>query len=95
MDLTLLRRLCAQYWNPIGVPMSNVSTETELGYPPLPEGEYDGYLLKLVSMSQQGAKRSELINFLDKVERDYLMLSHPDGDKSAFVDAVLKSSGRV
>ena len=84
-----LRDACARLWNPIGVPMANVSSREELGYPPMPEDEYDAYLYGLVSRIRSGASFDELLGYLNEVERDHLMLSHPAGDKRAFIDAAL------
>ena len=87
-QLTELRRLCATHWNPIGVPMANVTTAEELGYPPLPEDEYAGYLLRLERLAIGGASLQELVSYLVSVE-EYIGVSKPAGNREAFVDAVV------
>lgn len=84
-----LRDACARLWNPIGVPMANTTSKEELGYPPMPEDEYDAYLNLLASMIRGGASIDELMGYLEEVERNILMLSRPAGDKRAFIDAAL------
>lgn len=83
-----LRQLCAAHWNPIGVPMSNVATEASLGYRPLPADEYDRYLSHMLILLAQGASDGELLGYLSTVERDYIGLSAPAGNKDRFVAAV-------
>lgn len=90
MNLDEMRQLCATYWNPIGVPMSNVTTQEALGFRPLPMDEYDAYLAHVIHLIEAGASKAEVRAYLDTVERDYLMLSTPAGDKAKFIEAVFK-----
>jgi hypothetical protein len=87
-DLSQLRDLCAKHWNPIGVPMLNEGRAGEGDFRPLPEDEYDTYLLHVQSMLETGSAPNEIVSYLDLVEREYLMLTRPSGDKGAFVRAL-------
>jgi hypothetical protein len=91
LDIAELRVLCARYWNPIGVPMEISATKDELGFRPLPADEYDGYLLHIASMVDAGAPSSEMREYLELVEREYLMLSRPSGSKDDFVAALVSA----
>ncbi|MCF3934395.1 hypothetical protein L1787_13370 [Acuticoccus sp. M5D2P5] len=93
MKLEELRRLCAKYWNPIGIPMSNIETEDSLGYRPLPADEYDTYLAHIQTLIQSKASMQDIREYLEIVERDYIMLSSPSGSKDAFIRALQEASG--
>jgi hypothetical protein len=87
-SLEQVRELCARLWNPIGVPMANTISEDELGFRPLPAGEYDGYLLHLLTLLQRGVPDRDLRSYLETVEREYIGLSKPAGDKANFLAAL-------
>jgi hypothetical protein len=91
MQIVQLRELCALYWNPIGVPMANVATQEQLGFRPMPEDEYDTYLLHVDALMREGATRDQIADYLSKVERDYLMLPRVAGNKAAFIEALFQS----
>lgn len=91
VKLEQVRLLCAQLWNPIGVPMANVASKEQLGFPPLPTDEYDTYLLKIIEMINSDCARSEVMHFLNEVESEYLMLSKPAGDKSRFLTSLYQT----
>jgi hypothetical protein len=90
MKLEDLRRLCAEHWNPIGVPMADLSATDTTGFRPLPADEYDVYLLHALAMVEGGSSKSEIVAYLNTVEQEYLMLSQPAGDKGRFVDALFE-----
>lgn len=83
-----LRELCAAHWNPIGVPMElEVGAKTLLDRP-LPDDEYDNYLAEVREMLGSGAADAEVVAYLDEVERDFMGIDQPHGDKSRFVAEV-------
>lgn len=84
-----LRKLCADLWNPIGVPM-RVFNGRPGGDQPwfLPCDEYDNYLRHAWSLVTSGATEEELIKYLKQVEDEYIMLTSPHGDKAAFANAL-------
>ena len=92
MRIEALRKLCALYWNPIGIPMSNIASESETEFPALPEDEYDAYLSNLGEMIERHDSVQEMLEYLSIVERDYIMLSAPSGDKRKFLEEVLKEA---
>ena len=94
MSLDELRDLCAKHWNPMSIPMANTTTEEKLGFRPLPVDEYDSYLSHAQNLLESGASSGEIRTYLETVERDYLMLSAPDGDKDAFIRALQAASHR-
>jgi aconitase B len=69
--------------------MANVATRDELGYPPLPEDEYDSYLAALADMVRAGAKHGDMLANLLSAEM-HIGLSKPAGDRAAFLDEVVK-----
>lgn len=90
MSLEILRNLCAKYWNPIGFPMESEANAKELEFPPLPADEYDTYLKYVEKMLQNNASDQQIIAYLETVERDFLELTSPAGNKSEFVSALKK-----
>lgn len=84
MDLQELRNLCAEYWNPLGVPMAN-GTHNFLPHNTLPEDEYDQYLLHVADLIESDAADGELLEYLELVEKKYIMMPNPAGDKGAFI----------
>ena len=68
--------------------MANTDTAGEISFRPLPEDEYDAYLLHLQSMLETGSSPNDIVSYLDLVEREYLMLTKPSGDKGAFARAL-------
>jgi hypothetical protein len=69
--------------------MANVVTRDELGYPPLPEDEYDGYLTGLAAMVRAGATQHEMLAYLFSAEK-HVGMSRPAGDKTEFLNEVVK-----
>lgn len=90
MEIYSLRKLCADLWNPIGVPMKNEQGLELLSYPPLPEDEYDSYLKSALDLVISGASKQDVVSYLSKVETEYLGLSQPDGDKTKFVEKLFE-----
>lgn len=88
IPLEVLRLLCAQHWNPIGIPMANMTTEEELPFRPMPADEYDRYLIYVEYLFATKASKKEIYTYLDTVEREYMMLSYPSGDKTKFIEAI-------
>jgi hypothetical protein len=72
--------LCAQPWNPIGIPMACCGGS-------LPDDEYDRYLTRVAELLQRQARVHEIVAYLAKVERDSMGLTSPSGDKVAFAEA--------
>lgn len=87
LELSALRDLCARYWNPIGVVMEFEPTAKD-DPSPMPADEYDGYLVVMRRMIAEGASRHDVVLYLSKVEKDFIGLSQPSGDKAKFVEAV-------
>lgn len=57
----------------------------------LPEDEYDQYLNQVLRMISQGEERSAIIDFLSAVEREYMMITNPSGNKYQFVEELVKA----
>ncbi len=70
--------------------MAGTSQSENLRFRPLPEDEYDSYLQQILALVEGGASREEVLAYMDTVEREYLMLTAPAGDKSKFVSAVFE-----
>lgn len=90
-----MRDLCAIYWNPIGIPMANLATSSELRSRPLPEDEYDTYLLHVIRLVSDGATPSQIMDYLSTVEKEYIELTSPRGSKDAFVNAVFELAKQI
>ncbi len=88
MNLSKSRELYAAHWNPIGIAMALEGSEQALGYPPLPDDEYDNYLAGVREMLKSGAADTEVVAYLDEVEREFMGIDQPHGDKARFVAAV-------
>jgi len=88
IPLEVLRLLCAQHWNPIGIPLANMTIEKETPFRPMPEDEYDRYLLYVEYLFANKASEKEILAYLDTVEREYLMLSSPRGNKRKFIASI-------
>lgn len=73
--------------------MSVGESSQGLGFSPLPADEYDSYLIELIRMAETGSSKQEIVLYLEKVERDYLMLTDPDGNKGDFAEAILDLQG--
>lgn len=95
ISLTEIRDLCARYWNPIGIPMENIAPAGELQFRPLPEDEYDTYLLYVIWLVGDGASPKQVADYLSTVENEYIGLTSPSGSKDAFIDAVFTLAKRV
>ncbi|WP_156678536.1 hypothetical protein [Sphingomonas profundi] len=93
MSLDRLRQLCAEHWNPIGVPMAGSPEAAGLPFPPLPSDEYDTYLRRVEQMLDVNYSAEEISRYLAKVESEYLGLSAPCGDRDAFVAAAMANGG--
>ncbi len=89
MTLDRLRALCAEHWNPIGIPMAGSPAAAGLPYPPLPIDEYDTYLRRVGEMLDANYTAAEIERYIVKVEQDYLGLTKPAGDRAAFVAAMM------
>ena len=86
-----LRRLCAEWWNPIGFPMAASASDPDRSL--MPADEYDTYLLVAWGMAVRGRPAAEIVDYLASVEREQMGLRRPSGDKQAFV-AALQEMGR-
>ena len=86
-----LRRLCAESWNPIGIPMAASASERDPSR--MPADEYDTYLLVAWGMAVRGRPAAEIVDYLASAEREQMGLTRPAGDKQAFV-AALQEMGR-
>lgn len=84
-----LRKLCAEYWNPIGV-MMEFEEGAASDPSPMPADEYDGYLYEIWKMAKAGSTEAEMIAYLGKVESDYMGITKPSGDKASFVSQLAK-----
>lgn len=60
----------------------------------LPEDEYDRYLNQVLKMITAGEEKSAILEFLSKVEREYLMLTNPRGNKFQFLEELTKAVQR-
>ncbi|CAN7190473.1 hypothetical protein [Mesorhizobium sp. LjNodule214] len=90
-----MRDLCARHWNPIGVPMANIATSSELGFRPLPQDEYDTYLLHVIRLVGNGASPRQVADYLSTVENEYIQMISPSGSKDNFVNAVFGLAKRT
>jgi len=86
--LALLRALGAAYWNPIGIPMELERGMEGLEERPLPDDEYDNYLAEVREMLFAGAADADVVAYLDEVEREFMGIDQPHGDKCRFVAEV-------
>lgn len=93
-NLECLRLLCAELWNPIGVVME-FEPDAVNDPSPMPADEYDGYLIEVFDMVQKGESFGSVVDYLAKVERDYIGLTRPSGDKLLFVGELFKLAGRA
>lgn len=71
-DLTELRNIGWSLWDPIGL-------NTADGPPDGAEDEYDNYLLRVTGMLREGHGEDEAIDFLMKIESDYMALGQQPG----------------
>ncbi|MGX8011340.1 hypothetical protein ACVDG8_021425 [Mesorhizobium sp. ORM8.1] len=95
ISLAQMRDLCAIYWNPIGIPMANLASSSELRSRPLPEDEYDIYLLHVIRLVSDGASPLEIGDYLGIVENEYIEMTSPPGSKDAFVNAVFELAKQI
>jgi hypothetical protein len=95
ISLAEIRDLCAEHWNPISIPMANVTPPTELRFRPLPEDEYDTYLLHVIRLVGDGASPRQIKDYLSTVENEYIQLASPRGNKDNFVNAVFAVAKRT
>ncbi|TIQ22805.1 MAG: hypothetical protein E5X51_03820 [Mesorhizobium sp.] len=91
MDIGELRQLCAEYWNPIGVPMSNSKQQNSAFHRPLPEDEYDTYLVELLRMMKEGKSKYEILSYIDYVEKEYIMMESGKEKKNKFIDKLFSA----
>ncbi|MER8723892.1 hypothetical protein [Mesorhizobium sp. M1027] len=94
ISLAEIRDLCARHWNPIGIPMANMETSSELEFRPLPENEYDTYLHHIIRFVGDGASPKQVADYVDTVEKDYIQVTSPLGSKEDFVSAIFKLVNR-
>jgi len=95
ISLAEMRHLCAEHWNPIGIPMANMTPSGKLQFRPLPEDEYDTYLLHVIRLVGDGASPSHIKDYLGTVENEYLQMTSPRGNKDTFVSAVFALAKRT
>ncbi|WP_434724428.1 hypothetical protein [Mesorhizobium sp. RIZ17] len=95
ISLTQMRDLCAIHWNPIGMPMANLVRSSELRSRPLPEDEYDTYLLHVIRLVRDGATPSQIVDYLSTAEKEYMGLTSPRGSKDIFVNAVFELAEQI
>ena len=53
---------------------------------PMPADEYDSYLFEVWNMCRSGKGKADIIEYLGRVESEYIGISRPAGDKALFVD---------
>jgi hypothetical protein len=88
-DLIAIRQLCAEHWNPIGIPMANSAAINSPAFPGWPEDEYDNYLLYAAGLISSGSSLEIVVEYLGRVESENLSLSTTAGDKRKFVAALI------
>jgi hypothetical protein len=93
-ELQAVRLLCASFWNPIGIVMEFEPAAVN-DPSPMPADEYDGYLIESLEMVRDGASVQVVVDYLTRVEREYIGLTQPSGDKLTFVRKLFEFLGRV